>query len=236
MNLAPAWIGIEKFFIKVFQEVGITVDDILDFLAGPAFLAWNHFGNLQGSWSCALPFEWVDNQFALQRRIIEHMVELGITPILPEFPDFIPREASRVLPDVQVLHIIQWVNFPENYTEDTLLDPVDPLLAQMQTYGNITHFYTLDQFDEITPPSGELNYLRNASSNTWKALKSADPEAIWVFQAWLFAQNTTFWTNDRIEVYPGGITIDSDMLILDIWLESMSQWQCAQSYYSKPWI
>ncbi|EHK19415.1 uncharacterized protein TRIVIDRAFT_224650 [Trichoderma virens Gv29-8] len=88
----------------------------------------------------------------------------------------------------------------------------------------------------MTPPSGELNYLRNASSNTWKALKSADPEAIWVFQAWLFAQNTTFWTNDRIEVYPGGITIDSDMLILDIWLESMSQWQCAQSYYSKPWI
>nr|WNZ75614.1 hypothetical protein [Trichoderma harzianum] len=65
INIAPAWIGIEKFFIEVFREVGFTDDDILDFFTGPVFLAWNHFGNLQGSWSSNLPFEWVDNQFAL---------------------------------------------------------------------------------------------------------------------------------------------------------------------------
>ncbi|KAL7931379.1 glycoside hydrolase family 89 protein [Trichoderma chlorosporum] len=245
INIAPAWIGIEKFLIEVFQEVGFTDDDISDFFTGPAFLAWNHFGNIQGSWSSRLPFEWVDNQFSLQKKIIKRMVELGITPILPAFPGFVPRAASRVLPNAQVLHSIQWVNFPENYTEDTLLDPVDPLFAQMQlsfitkqrqAYGNVTNFYTLDQFNEMTPPSGDPNYLRNASSNTWKAIKAADPEAIWVFQAWLFAQNTTFWTNDRIEVYLGGVTTDSDMLILDIWSESMPQWQRAQSYYGKPWI
>ncbi|KAL6691347.1 glycoside hydrolase family 89 protein [Trichoderma pleuroticola] len=245
INLAPAWIGIEKFFIEIFREVGFTDDDISDFFTGPAFLAWNHFGNLQGSWSSDLPFEWVENQFALQKKIIKRMVELGITPILPAFPGFVPRAVSRVLPDAQILHSIQWVNFPEQYTEDILLDPVDPLFAQMQlsfitkqqqAYGNITHFYTLDQFNEMTPPSEDLGYLRNASSNTWKALKAADPDAIWVFQAWLFAQNTTFWTNDRIEGYLGGVTTDSDMLILDIWSESMPQWQRAQSYYGKPWI
>ncbi|KAJ4856713.1 alpha-N-acetylglucosaminidase (NAGLU) tim-barrel domain-containing protein [Trichoderma breve] len=241
INIAPAWIGIEKFFIEVFQEVGFTDDDISDFFTGPAFLAWNHFGNLQGSWSSDLPFEWVDNQFALQKKIVKRMVELGITPILPVFPGFVPRAVSDVLPDAH----IQWVNFPEEYTEDILLDPVDPLFAQMQlsfitkqqqAYGNITNFYALDQFNEMTPPSEDLDYLRNASSNTWKALKAADPNAIWVFQAWLFAQNTTFWTNDRIEGYLGGVTTDSDMLILDIWSESMPQWQRAQSYYGKPWI
>ncbi|PNP56323.1 hypothetical protein THARTR1_03848 [Trichoderma harzianum] len=245
INLAPAWIGIEKFFIEIFREVGFTDDDISDFFTGPAFLAWNHFGNLQGSWSSDLPFEWVENQFALQKKIIKRMVELGITPILPAFPGFVPRAVSCVLPDAQILHSIQWVNFPEQYTEDILLDPVNPLFAQMQlsfitkqqqAYGNITHFYTLDQFNEMTPPSEDLGYLRNASSNTWKALKAADPDAIWVFQAWLFAQNTTFWTNDRIEGYLGGVTTDSDMLILDIWSESMPQWQRAQSYYGKPWI
>ncbi|PTB51442.1 glycoside hydrolase family 89 protein [Trichoderma harzianum CBS 226.95] len=245
INIAPAWIGIEKFFIEVFREVGFTDDDILDFFTGPAFLAWNHFGNLQGSWSSNLPFEWVDNQFALQKKIVKRMVELAITPILPAFPGFVPRAVSSVLPDAQVLHSIQWVNFPEEYTEDILLDPVDPLFAQMQlsfitkqqqAYGNITNFYTLDQFNEMTPPSEDLDYLRNASSNTWKALKAADPNAIWVFQAWLFAQNTTFWTNDRIEGYLGGVTTDSDMLILDIWSESIPQWQRAQSYYGKPWI
>ncbi|OTA01174.1 hypothetical protein A9Z42_0015250 [Trichoderma parareesei] len=243
--MAPAWIGIEKILIEVFQEAGFSDDDIADFFTGPAFLAWNHFGNLQGSWSSSLPFEWVDDQFALQKKIVKRMVELGITPILPAFPGFVPRAAPRVLPDAQLLHSIQWAGFPEIYTEDTFLDPVDPLFAQMQrsfitkqqqAYGNVTSFYTLDQFNEMIPPSGDVAYLRNVSSNTWKALKSADPNAIWVFQAWLFAQNTTFWTNERIEAYLGGVTADSDMLILDIWSESMPQWQRAQSYYGKPWI
>ncbi|TFA99927.1 Alpha-N-acetylglucosaminidase [Trichoderma ghanense] len=245
INLAPAWIGIEKILIEVFQEAGFADDDIQAFFTGPAFLAWNHFGNLQGSWSSILPFEWVDGQFALQKRIVKRMVDLGITPILPAFPGFVPRAAPRVLPDAQLLHSIQWANFPENYTEDTFIDPVDPLFAQMQrsfitkqqqAYGDVTNFYTLDQFNEMIPPSGDVAYLRNVSSNTWKALKSADANAIWVFQAWLFAQNTTFWTNERIEAYLGGITTDSDMLILDIWSESMPQWQRAQSYYGKPWI
>ncbi|KAK1240377.1 hypothetical protein MKX07_004405 [Trichoderma sp. CBMAI-0711] len=245
INMAPAWIGIEKILIEVFQEAGFSDDDIADFFTGPAFLAWNHFGNLQGSWSSSLPFEWVDDQFALQKKIVKRMVELGITPILPAFPGFVPRAAPRVLPDAQLLHSIKWAGFPEIYTEDTFLDPVDPLFAQMQrsfitkqqqAYGNVTSFYTLDQFNEMIPPSGDVAYLRNVSSNTWKALKSADPNAIWVFQAWLFAQNTTFWTNERIEAYLGGVTADSDMLILDIWSESMPQWQRAQSYYGKPWI
>jgi alpha-N-acetylglucosaminidase len=245
INMAPAWIGIEKILIEVFQEAGFSDDDIADFFTGPAFLAWNHFGNLQGSWSSSLPFEWVDDQFALQKKIVKRMVELGITPILPAFPGFVPRAAPRVLPDARLLHSIQWAGFPEIFTEDTFLDPVDPLFAQMQrsfitkqkqAYGNVTNFYTLDQFNEMIPPSGDVAYLRNVSSNTWKALKSADPNAIWVFQAWLFAQNTTFWTNERIEAYLGGVTADSDMLILDIWSESMPQWQRAQSYYGKPWI
>ncbi|RFU81391.1 hypothetical protein TARUN_797, partial [Trichoderma arundinaceum] len=245
INLAPAWIGVEKFFIDVFREVGFTDDDIIDFFCGPAFLAWNHFGNLQGSWSGNLSYDWVDNQFALQKKIIQRMVELGITPILPAFPGFLPRAASHVLPDAQLLHSVRWVNFPEVYTEDTLLDPADPLFAQMQlsfitkqqhAYGNITNFYTLDQFNEMIPSSGDLEYLRNVSSYTWKALKLADPDAIWVFQAWLFAQNTTFWTNDRIEAYLSGVTTDSDMLILDLWSESEPQWQRANSYYGKPWI
>ena len=132
INLAPAWIGVEKIFTQVFQEAGFSNDDILDFFTGPAFLAWNHFGNLQGSWSSNLPFEWVDNQFALQKQIVRRMVELGITPILPAFPGFVPRAASRVLPEAQLLHSVQWAGFPEQYTEDTFVDPVDPLFARMQ--------------------------------------------------------------------------------------------------------
>ena len=245
INLALAWIGIEKIFIEVFQEIGLTKNEIEEFLSGPAFLAWNHFGNIQGSWEGSLSFAWVDDQFDMQLKIIQRMVELGMVPILPAFPGFVPRAINRVYPDVNVTNGSNWENFPVTYTNDTFLDPFDPRFSQLQTsfiakqkayYGNVTSFYTLDQFNENNPSSGDIDYLASVSLNTWKSLKAADPESIWVMQGWLFSSNSAFWTNSRIAAFLGGVPVDTDMLILDLFSESSPQWQRTNSYYGKPWI
>jgi alpha-N-acetylglucosaminidase len=55
-------------------------------------------------------------------------------------------------------------------------------------------------------------------------------------QGWLFSSNSAFWTNDRVEAYLGGVTVDSDLLILDLASESLPQWQRTDSYFGKPWI
>ncbi|KAF7561562.1 hypothetical protein G7046_g2577 [Stylonectria norvegica] len=245
INLPLAWIGIEKIFIEVFQEIGFTDEEIHSFLSGPAFLAWNHFGNIQGSWGGELPFAWVDDQFELQRKIVKRMVELGMTPILPAFPGFVPRAISRIWPNATTAKSPQWEGFGEVYTNVTYLDPFDPHFSQLQksfigkqkqAYGNITNFWTLDQFNENEPASGDLDYLRNVSHNTWQSLKAADPEAVWVMQGWLFSSDAKFWSNDRIEAFLGGIPVDSDILILDLVSESAPQWQRTNSFYGKPWI
>lgn len=245
INLPLAWVGVEKIFIEVFREVGFSDDDIEDFLAGPAFLAWNHFGNVQGSWGGDLPFAWVDDQFELQLKIIKRMVELGMTPVLPAFPGFVPRTISNLYPNATVSNSSTWESFPSEYTGDTFLDPFDSLFEQLQVsfiskqrayYGNISSFYALDQFNENTPSSGELSYLQNVSSNTWKTLKSADSDAVWVMQGWLFKSDATFWTNERVEAFLGGVTVDSDMIILDLFAESEPQWLRTNAYYGKPWI
>ncbi|OIW28203.1 putative alpha-N-acetylglucosaminidase [Coniochaeta ligniaria NRRL 30616] len=245
INLALAWTGVEKIFVEVFQEIGLTQDDIEDFLSGPAFLAWNRFGNIQGSWGGSLPFAWVDDQFQMQLKIIQRMVELGMIPILPAFPGFVPRAITRVYPDVNVTNGSAWEKFPATYTNDTFLDPFDPRFAQLQKsfiakqkayYGDVTSFYTLDQFNENNPASGDNGYLANVSLNTWKSLKAADPDSIWVMQGWLFSSNSAFWTNSRIEAFLGGVPVDSDMLVLDLFSESSPQWQRTNSYYGKPWI
>jgi hypothetical protein len=44
-------------------------------------------------------------------------------------------------------------------------------------------------------------------------------------QSWLFKSDATFWTTDRVEAFLGGVTVDSDMLILDLFAESEPQWQ-----------
>lgn len=174
------------------------------------------------------------------------MVELGMTPILPAFTGFVPRTIERVYPNASVLIGSQWNDFSARYTNDTFLNPSEnpELFTQLQqnfiskqqeAYGNITHFYTLDQYNENDPSSGDLDFLGNLTKNTWASLKAADPDSIWVMQAWLFHSNEDFWTNERIEAYLGGAP-NEDMLILDLFSESSPQWQRTNSYYGKPWI
>jgi alpha-N-acetylglucosaminidase len=245
VNLPLAWVGFEKILLDVFQSVNLTTAEILPFFSGPAFQAWNRFGNIQGSWGGELPLQWIDTQFELQQKILMRMLELGMTPILPAFTGFVPRALVDAYPNATVVNGSQWEDFPVEYTNTTFLEPSDPLFTELQSkviskqievYGNITQFYTLDQYNENDPFSGDLEYLRNVTHGTWQSLKTANPAAVWVMQGWLFTSNKDFWTNARVEAYLSGVEEDEDMLILDLFSESEPQWQRTDSYYGKPWI
>ncbi len=188
--------------------------------------------------------EWIDNQFELQKNITKRMVELGMTPVLPCFTGFVPRAISRVLPNATVVNGSDWNAFPAKYTNVTFLEPGDPSFAALQksfiskqadALGNITHIYTLDQYNENTPYSGDLDYLRNVSYNTWRSLKAADPEGIRMMQGWLFFSLSSFWTIDRIEAYLGGVE-NAEMIVIDLFSETAPQWQKTNSYFGKPWL
>lgn len=245
VNLPLAWIGYEKILIDVFHEVGLTDDEIFDFLSGPAFLPWNRFGNIQSSWGGRLPMQWVTDQFDLQKnQILPRMLELGMTPILPAFTGFVPRAMPAHFPNASIVNGSQWTGFPTELTNDTFLEPFDPLFSQMQNsfiskqqdaYGNITHFYTLDQYNENNPFSGNLTYLSSIGSGTISSLRQADPDAIWVLQSWLFFQSEDFWTLDRIQAYLESVPNDA-MLILDLYAEAYPQWNKTNSYFGKPWV
>ncbi|KAK7545285.1 putative alpha-N-acetylglucosaminidase [Phyllosticta citricarpa] len=245
VNLPLAWVGAEKILVEVFQEIGLTDAEIETFLSGPAFQSWNRFGNIQGSWGGDPPTSWIDGQFELQKKIVERMVELGMTPVLPSFTGFVPRAISRVLPNATIVNGSQWNGFAPEYTNVTFLEPFDVAFTTLQkrfiekqarAYGNVSHIYTLDQYNENDPYSGDLDYLRNVTYNTWKAFKAADADAIWMMQGWLFYSNSDFWTDQRVEAYLSGVEEDNDMLILDLFSESQPQWQRTNSYYGKPWI
>lgn len=245
VNLPLAWVGQEKIVQDVFLEAGFTDAEVSSFLSGPAFQAWNRFGNIQGSWGGELPQSWIDSQFDLQKQIIGRMVELGMTPVLPCFTGFVPRAIGRVYPEAAYVNGSKWNNFPSNLTNVTFLEPSDPHFAELQksfiskqisAYGDVTNIYTLDQYNENDPYSGDLDYLRNVTYNTWLSLKNADQDAVWLMQGWLFYSNSDFWTNERVEAYLSGVEQNSDMLILDLFSESQPQWQRTNSYYGKPWI
>ena len=246
INLPLAWVGQEKLLAETFRSTGLNDTEISEFFSGPDFQAWNRFGNIQGDWAGILPTSWIDGQFELQKKIIQRMLDLGMTPILPAFTGFVPQSITRVQPNASVLVGSQWERFPAKYTNVSFLNPSENLelfttlqedfiARQREAYGNITTFYTLDQYNENDPSSGDLDFLGNLTHDTWQSLKSADPDAIWVMQAWLFHAAEDFWSTDRIEAYLGGVP-NSDMLILDLVSESSPQWQRTNSYFGKPWI
>lgn len=246
INLPLAWVGFEKTLVEVYREIGLTDSEILEYFSGPAFQSWNRFGNIQASWGGTLPMEWINNQFELQKNITKRMVDLGMTPVLPCFTGFVPEAITRVLPNATIVTFTSnWGGFPAPYANPMFLEPTDPNFAVLQksfiskqtaALGSITHVYTLDQYNENTPYSGDLDYLRNASSSTLQSLKAVDPDAIWMMQGWLFFALSSFWTDTRIEAYLGAVEVDSDMLILDLISETAPQWQRTNGYFGKPWL
>nr|POE46831.1 alpha-n-acetylglucosaminidase [Quercus suber] len=244
VNLPLAWVGYEKILVDVFLEAGFREQEIYSFLSGPAVQAWNRFGNIQGSWGGELPTAWVEDQFKLQKKIIARMVELGMTPVLPCFTGFVPKAIDRVAPNASFVTGSQWEGFSANYTNDTFLEPFDPLFAELQNsfiekqkhaYGDVSSFYALDQYNENDPYSGSVDYLENIAKSTVQSLKAADENAVWVLQGWLFFSSLQFWTDERVEAYLSGATND-EMLILDLFSESQPQWQRTNNYFGKPWI
>ncbi|GFF94021.1 alpha-N-acetylglucosaminidase [Aspergillus udagawae] len=243
INLPLAWVGFEKVLVEVFQEIGLTDAEISAFLSGPAFQPWNRLGNIQGSWCGELPESWIESQFELQQQIVARMLELGMTPVLPGFAGFVPSAITRVLPNASVIQGSQWEGFPSTYTRDTFLEPQDENFADLQYrliskqqdyYGNVTHIYALDQYNENDPSNSTTAYLREVSNMTMQSLKAADPCAIWLMQGWLFLDNT-FWNPSNTKAYLSGVE-NEDMIILDLFAESQPVWKDTDSFYGKPWI
>ncbi|KAK9367928.1 tim-barrel domain-containing protein [Lipomyces kononenkoae] len=244
INMPLAWVGYEQVLIDVLEEFGFSQTQIVDFLSGPAFQPWNRFGNIQGSWNGSLPLEWPRRQMQLQQKIVKRMVELGMTPILPSFTGFVPSGITELYPNSAVINSSSWSGFPVTYTNVTFLEPLDPLFTKIQVavirrqqtyYGNVTHYYTLDQYNENSPFSGDVGYLKNVSSGTIESLRAADPDAVWVMQGWLFFSDSSFWTDERIRAYLSGPDI-GQLVILDLFSEGSPQWQRTNSYYGHDWI
>ncbi|KAF8582036.1 glycoside hydrolase family 89 protein [Ramaria rubella] len=245
VNLPLAWVGYEYTLVEVFREAGLNEADITTFLSGPAFQAWNRFGNIQGSWGGPLPQQWINDQFSMQKQIVQRMVDLGMTPVLPSFTGFVPAALKNIYPNASIVVGSQWDGFPSSITNVSFLEPFDPLFTTLQksfiskqkeAYGDISHIYTLDQYNENEPFMGTLDYLHNVSSNTFDSLRAADPDAVWLMQAWLFFSDSAFWNIDRISAYLGGVPGNDSMILLDLYSEAQPQWQRTSSYFGKTWI
>lgn len=221
INLPLALTGMETVWYHVLQQLGYSREEIGKFIAGPGFLAWWHMNNLEG-WGGPNPDSWYRRQLRLQQRILNRMREYGIEPVFPGYAGMLPHNAKEKL-GLEVADPGTWCGF----TRPAFLQPEDPAFAriaglyytEMENLFGKAKFYSMDPFHEGGNVQGVD--LAAAGRSILRAMKRANPAAIWVMQAWQ--------ANPRSKMIEG--LEAGDLLVLDLSSENRPMWGDTDS----PW-
>ncbi|ARS41576.1 alpha-N-acetylglucosaminidase [Sphingobacteriaceae bacterium GW460-11-11-14-LB5] len=241
INMPLSITGQEAIWYKVWSKMGLSDEQIRSYFTGPAFLPWHRMSNID-HWDGPLPKSWLDDQLALQKKIVKRERELNMKPILPAFAGHVPQAIKTKFPNAKITDLGTWGGFSEEYYSH-FIDPFDPLFKQIQTaflaeqtaaFGT-DHIYGADPFNEVTPPSWEPKYLASAADVIYSSMKSVDPSAEWLQMTWVFYYMRKEWNNERIKAFVRAVPQDK-MTLLDYYAESTEVWKLTESYFNQPYI
>lgn len=213
INMPLAAVGMETAWRNVLLKLGYSDQEVGDFIAGPAFLAWWAMNNLEG-WGGPLPESWYRNQEALQKKILARMKSFGMTPVLPGYCGMMPHDADTRL-GLDVVKGGPW----NGYTRPSNLLATDPRFDEIADlyYKELTRlygkadYYSMDPFHEM----GDVDVdYGEAGRRLMDAMKRCNPKAKWVIQGW--TENPRPQLLDAIK--PG------ELIILDLFSECRPMW------------
>ena len=214
INLPLAAIGQECVWRNMLTRLAYSKEEINNFIAGPAFLAWWAMNNLEG-WGGPNPDSWYAAQEEMQKRILARMKEFGIQPVLPGYSGMMPSNADEKL-GLNIIKSPLWNGF----TRPAFIYPTDPKFAEMariyydeqrRLFGS-AEYYSMDPFHECK--NAEMFDFDAGGKAVMAAMKRANPDAVWVVQAW--SENPRQQMIDGLN--PG------DLLILDLFAECKPMW------------
>lgn len=233
VNMPLTLTGMEMVWNNVLKQMGYTTAEINDFIAGPGFLAWWHMNNLEG-WGGPNPESWYKQQVALQQKILNRMHDFGIEPVFPGYAGMVPNNAKDKL-GLDVTDPGKWCD----YRRPAFLQPTDESFSRVaglyytemeKLYGK-AKYYGIDPFHEGGNTKGVD--LDAAGKAIMKAMKSANPNAVWVIQAWQ--------ANPRPAMIDG--LNAGDLMALDLssenrpmWGDPNSPWYRENGYGKHDWL
>lgn len=223
INLPLSLTGTSTVWRNTLFALGYSKGEVDSFIAGPAHQAWWLMNNLEG-WGGPNPESYYAHQEELEKRIVERYKEWGIEPVFAGYAGMIPRDAKEKL-GVDVQDPGKWCG----YDRPAFLQPQDPRFAeiakvyyeQLTKLFGVVNYYSVDPFHEGGSTAGVD--LPAAGDAIYKAMQTANPEAVWVIQSW---QSTPY--QQMIDQVPQG-----KILVLDLFSESRPQWGDPQSTWSR---
>ncbi len=214
INLPLAIVGEETIWYNLLDKLGYTKEEINNYIAGPAFLAWWEMNNLEG-WGGPNPDSWYKQQEVLQKKILKRMKEYGIEPVFPGYSGMVPSNAKEKL-GLNVAEPRLWNGF----VRPAFLQPTDPRFKEiaalyydeMEKLFGKANYYSMDPFHE-NKSIGEVDFDA-AGKAIMDAMKAVNPNAVWVIQGWT--------ENPRPEMINS--MKKGELLILDLFSECRPMW------------
>ena len=241
VNLPLAITGQEAVWYNVWTKLGMTDKQVRSYFTGPAYLPWHRMANIDG-WCGPLPKEWLENQTALQQRIVERERALNMRPVLPAFAGHVPGALRELFPDADIQALGGWAGFDEQYrtyflnSEDPLYTRIQRLFLEEQTHlFGTDHIYGIDPFNEVDPPSFEPDYLNKVSRHIYESLTAVDPDAEWLQMAWFLYYQRKDYTPERTRAMLTGVP-QGKMTMLDYYCEYKEMWREHEGFYGQPFI
>lgn len=250
IDMPLALVGYEAILARVWKKMGLTDDEINHYFVGPAHLPWMRMGNISGI-DGPLNEDWHRQQIALQHKILKRMKELGMKPICPGFPGFIPEAFKRIYPDLEIIQT-HWGGAFCNW----MISPEEPLFSQIGTafirewekeFGANEH-YLVDSFNEMDIPfpakgsKERYELLASYGDKVYQSIRKGNPNAVWTMQGWMFGYQRDIWDYETLGALVSKVP-DNKMLLLDLAVDynkhfwkSEVNWEFYKGFYNKPWV
>lgn len=243
-------VAYEAIIARVWEQMGLTKDEINNYFVGPAHLPWMRMGNISGI-DGPLSEEWHEAQIKLQHKILTRMRELGMKPICPGFPGFVPPAFKRVHPELELIQT-HWGGAFYNW----MISPQEPLFCEIGTafikewekeFGKNDR-YLVDSFNEMEIPFPDkgtkerYDLVASYGDKVYQSIKKGNPDAIWVMQGWMFGYQRHIWDYETLQALVSNVP-DDKMLLLDLAVDynkhfwkSEVNWEFYKGFYNKPWV
>ena len=207
-------VGLDVVTRKFLRELGVSENDINNYIAGPGFIAWFAMNNLEG-WGGTVnatdvsmngnPDWWYTRQEQLCRNMLQRMRELGMQPVIPGFSGQVPNcIVNYAIDGFDKNDVIDNGVWAGGYTRPDILKPASQsyrtfaaaYYKHLEEVMGVSEFYSIDPFHEGSLPQGVTNdncypnimaYLNSYYSNVVAGNKTkynAPEQPKWIIQYW----------------------------------------------------
>ena len=206
----------EEVWRRFLSEIGYTHEEILKFIAGPAYYAWAYMANMSG-FGGPVHDSWFYERTELARKNHLKMRALGMYPVLQGFSGMMPNDIAEHIENIDVIPQGTWCSFDRPIMLRTTAPIFRELAnkfykAQNEVYGDYSIYYATDPFHE----GGNTSDMkpREISREVLSAMLDYDKDAVWVIQSWM--HNPTSELLAGLGCVPNG---KNHALVLDLYAE-----------------